>query len=147
MQRVAPPVSRPLQRSLFGKPMSRSMPAWNRVPGAVLDGYTRLRADGLEANFDLGGVLGGEIRLAPGEHQPFARLPDGNASDLKRRAVFERRSQAASLAGLEGEPAIAGVTYAEEAARLPPRGDLLRKHFERPHRIGRNAQSEKDLRC
>jgi hypothetical protein len=33
MQRVAPPISPPLQRNLLGKPMSRSVPQWNRVPG------------------------------------------------------------------------------------------------------------------
>src|SRR5882762_5731934 len=115
MQRVAPPICRPVQRSRLGKPVPRSMPPWNRVPCAVLDRHPRFRANGLEANLDLGGLLRGEIRLAPGEHQPFAWLPDGNASDLKRSAVFERRDQAASLAGLEGEAAIAGVTHPEQA--------------------------------
>src|SRR5207237_9538670 len=100
MQRVAPPILRPLQLSFLGKPVPRSMPPRNRVPGAVLNRYSCFRADWLEANLDLGGVLRREIRLAPGEHQPFARLPDRNAPDLKRRAVFERREQAASLAGL-----------------------------------------------
>jgi len=57
MQRVAPPIRRPLQRSFLGKPMPRSMPPRNRVPGAVLNRYSYFRADWLEANLDLGGVL------------------------------------------------------------------------------------------
>src|SRR5262245_27814840 len=63
----------------------------DRVPAAMLVGHARLVPHRFEANVKLRRLASGECRVTPGEREPFARLPDGDAADLELFSVRQRR--------------------------------------------------------
>src|SRR6266481_4044878 len=60
------------------------------VPAAMLDCHARLVPRRFEAHVNLCRLAGGECRVTPGECEPFARLPDGDAADLELFSVRQR---------------------------------------------------------
>src|SRR6185437_12181075 len=146
-ERAAPPVGRALQRDVLREAVAGGVPPGNRVPGTMLDRYAGLLTDGLEENFDLGGLLGREARLAPGEDQALSGLPYGDAADLEDLAAGQSRNEASARAGLEGQLTVALRGDLKEGARLPPGSNLLREGLEGTFRIGGYAQCDKGFRC
>src|SRR6516225_2979670 len=63
------------------KAVTRDMILRDLVPAAMRDRHARLLADRLETHIKLGRLPAGECRLTPGEREPFAGLPDGDAAD------------------------------------------------------------------
>jgi hypothetical protein len=63
----------------FGEAVPGDVLLRNRVPCPMFDRYARFLAGGFENYFDLGGLLGREVCLAPGEDEALARLPNRNS--------------------------------------------------------------------
>src|SRR5262245_54660408 len=74
---------------------------WDRVPAAMLHRHARLTPHRFETHVELCRLAGRECRLTPGEGEPFAGLPDGDAADLELLAVRQRRDEPPAFAGLE----------------------------------------------
>ena len=145
-QRPPPPIRHPPQSRLLRKPMPRSMPPGNRVPRTVLDRNPCFVTHRLERNLNFSGLFRRETRLPPGKHQPPPGLPNRHPPDLKGRAVVECRVEPSANTRLKRQPTIPARANTKQSARLPPKRDLLGEHLKRPHWIGRNAQSNEDLR-
>src|SRR5262245_11927965 len=65
----------------------------NGIPAPVLHRDPRFIPNGFETNFDAGGLIGCERRLAPGEGEPLAGRPGGDAADLEFLAAGQGRHQ------------------------------------------------------
>src|SRR5689334_24550302 len=100
----------------------------------MLDSHPGLAADRLEADLDLGDLVGREARLAPGEGDAGAGLPGGDAADLEDLAIGCGLDEAAALAGLEGERAGGPRGELEQLVGPPPLADLGGEGLERARR-------------
>jgi hypothetical protein len=69
------------------------------VPAAMLDRHARLVPHRFEAHVKLCRLAGCECRLTPSECEPFARLPDGDATDLELFSVRQRRDEPPAFPG------------------------------------------------
>jgi hypothetical protein len=67
----------PSEEGRLGEAVPRDMLRRHSVPAAVLDSHARLAAERLEPDFDLGLLVRGETRLAPGEGEHFAGRAHG----------------------------------------------------------------------
>ena len=114
------------------------------VPAAVLDGHPRFLADGFEADVDACLLLRRERDLAPGEAEPIARRPMGDAADLKDVAVGKRGYEAAILTRLETEFAIATRRQLEKLIWAPPKANVINESVEAIARTGGYAERDDD---
>ena len=73
----------------------------DRVPTEVFDRDPCLVAGVLEADVQLGALIGGEALLTPGYDQAVRRVPDAHLANDEHRAVFVGLDQAAVRARLE----------------------------------------------
>src|SRR5262245_36527116 len=102
-------------------------------------GHTCLSADRLECDLDLRVLIGPEGGLTPAEDEPFARLPDPDAADLKHSAVRQRLGEASTLMRLECQRARRARRELKQDVRRPPQRDVARKDLEGAPRRGPDA--------
>jgi hypothetical protein len=74
--------------------------------------------------------------------KPFARLPDGDATDLELFSVRQRRDEPPAFPRLETKMAVAARRQREQGVWPPPIADLLGEGFKRPQR--RRADSDRN---
>src|SRR5687767_1618167 len=83
MEQRAPMLGRTALEEHQLETMAGGMIPRNAVPAAMLDRHAGLLAHRLEADLELGGLIGAEGRLAPAQHEALARLPYPDPADLE----------------------------------------------------------------
>src|SRR5262245_8480005 len=100
----------------------------------MFDGDAGVPARRLEADFDFGGVVRPESRLAPADDETFAGRPDTDGPDLEVPAVGQALDQPAAGSGcirrIERHEAGTSGGEAEKFAVHPPGSDLLGERLE-----------------
>lgn len=120
------------------------MLGWDRVPAEVLDGDPSLRADGFEANVELGFLVRCERGLAPGEDEPMRGLPRTYVTDDERGAIVVVLHESAIGAAFEREHPVASLAELEQPVGAPPLPDVLGEHSKGVGRCGRYPQRDHD---
>jgi hypothetical protein len=90
------------------------------VPAAMLDRHARLVPHRLEAHVKLCRLAGGECHLTPSECKPFARLPDGDATNLEFFSVRQRRDKPPAFPRLEAKTPISSVKASNARKGVAP---------------------------
>src|SRR5262249_37828257 len=78
---VRPPVPAHHDEVVADEAVSGRMTGRNRIPPAVRDPDPRALIHGFEADVDLRGLLGREVRQSPAEREAMWRLPDLHGAD------------------------------------------------------------------
>src|SRR5471030_226643 len=119
------------QEQRVGETVAGDVLGRHAVPAAVFDRDPGLVAYGLEADLDLGILVGREGRLAPAKHQSAGRRPDADLADLEHLPARKRGGEPTALARLERQHTRIARREGEHRAGLPPGPDITDERRER----------------